>query len=201
MAADQPTVEVPLDHDGAFQLLAATILSAQCTDRMVNRVTPALFARFPDARAMAAADEAEIEALIRPTGFFRAKTRSLIGMSRAVVERFGGEVPRRMDDLVTLPGVGRKTASVLLGHHFGVPAIPVDTHVLRLAARLGLSEAGDDPVGVERDLAAAWPRRIWADTALRLILHGRRVCTARSPRCGSCVLEDVCPSSALRARR
>ncbi len=193
LAADQPEVRVPLDHGSAFQLLAATILSAQCTDAMVNRVTPALFARFPDAAAMAAAEPDEVEDLVRPTGFFRAKTRSLIGMAQALVDRFGGEVPGTMDELVTLPGVGRKTASVILGHWFGVPAIAVDTHVLRLAARLGLS-AETDPVKVERDLMAVWPRAAWSDTGLRLILHGRRVCTARRPRCGDCVLADVCPS-------
>jgi endonuclease-3 len=189
-----PEIVVPLDHASAFQLLAATILSAQCTDAMVNRVSPALFARFPDARAMADADPGELEELIRPTGFYRTKTRSLLGMSRAVVERFGGEVPGRMEDLLTLPGVGRKTANVLLGHWFGVPGIAVDTHVLRLARRLGMT-GESDPVRVERDLASLWPRREWSDASMRLIYHGRRVCLARSPRCASCVLNDFCPSS------
>jgi endonuclease III len=191
---------VPLDHGSAFQLLAATILSAQCTDAMVNRVTPALFARYPDAAAMAAADPEELEGLIRPTGFFRAKARSLIGMSRAVVDRFGGRVPGRMEDLVTLPGVGRKTANVILGHWFGVPGVAVDTHVLRLAARLGLTTE-DDPVRVEHDLRGLWRRRDWTDASMRLIFHGRRVCVARNPRCPLCVLNDVCPSSRTRPGR
>lgn len=184
---------VPLDHDTPFQLLAAVILSAQCTDARVNQVTPALFAYAPDAAAMAAADPAEVERLIYPTGFYRAKARSLIGMARAVVERFGGEVPSRMEDLVTLPGVGRKTANVILGHGFGVPGIAVDTHVLRLSRRLGLSTA-TDPVKVERDLAALWPRREWSDASMRLIYHGRTVCLARSPRCGACMFREWCPS-------
>jgi len=192
-------VEVPLRHASAFQLLVATVLSAQCTDAMVNRVTPGLFARYPDARAMAAASPEELEPLIRPTGFFRAKARSLAGLSAALVERHGGEVPGTMAELVRLPGVGRKTASVVLGHWFGVPAIPVDTHVLRVARRLGLT-AADDPERVERDLAALWPRRAWTDGALRLILHGRRACVARRPRCEACVLAGFCPS-ARGARR
>jgi len=190
---------IPLDHGSAFQLLAATILSAQCTDAMVNRVTPALFARFPDAASMARADPAELEELIRRTGFFRAKARSLLGMSRAVTDRFGGEVPARMDDLVRLPGVGRKTANVLLGHWFGVPGIAVDTHVLRLSKRLGLTRE-TDPVKVERDLMGLLPRRDWADTGMRLIYHGRRVCFARTPDCARCVLAGFCPSNRLRGR-
>lgn len=194
LATEYPTYAVPLDHDGPFQLLAATILSAQCTDAMVNRVTPTLFARFPDAPAMAAADADEIEGIIRSTGFFRAKARSLQGMARALVERFDGRVPPRMDDLVTLPGVGRKTANVILGHAFGRPAVAVDTHVLRLSARLGLTEA-TDPVAVEKDLCNLWRRADWTDASMRLIFHGRRVCTARAPRCGDCVLADVCPSA------
>ena len=194
LAAEFPRYRVPLDHRSAFQLLAATILSAQCTDAMVNRVTPALFARYPDAATMAAAPVEDLEALIRPTGFFRSKARSLLGMSSAVAGRFGGDVPGRMEDLITLPGVGRKTASVILGHWFGVPAIPVDTHVLRLSARLGLSEA-TDPERVERDLAGLLPRRDWTDTSMRLIFHGRRTCTARAPRCGACVLAGFCPSA------
>jgi endonuclease-3 len=188
-----PEIIVPLDHASPFQLLAAIILSAQCTDTRVNQVTPALFAYAPDAATMAAADPAEIERLIYPTGFFRAKTRSLIGMAQAVVDRFDGEVPGHMDDLVTLPGVGRKTANVILGHGFGTPGIAVDTHVLRLSRRLGLTEASD-PVRVERDLCALWPRRAWSDASLRLIFHGRQVCTARAPRCGDCIFRGWCPS-------
>ncbi|MGB1526439.1 MAG: endonuclease III domain-containing protein, partial [Miltoncostaeaceae bacterium] len=166
---------------------------AQCTDVMVNRVTPALFARYPSPVALAAADPAELEEIIRPTGFYRAKARSLIGMAAAVEERFGGEVPGTMAELVTLPGVGRKTASVILGHWFDEPAIAVDTHVLRLSRRLGLSES-DDPLRVEADLKEVWPRQMWADTGLRLIMHGREVCTARRPRCDECPLVNACVS-------
>jgi endonuclease-3 len=197
LACEYPNVHVPLDHDGPFQLLTAVILSAQCTDAMVNRVTPRLFARYPDAAALAAADPPELEALIHRTGFFRAKARSLIGMATAVRDRFGGEVPPRMADLVTLPGVGRKTANVVLGQAFGVPGIAVDTHVLRLSRLLGLT-AETDPVRVERDLAAMWPRREWTWGSLRMILHGRAVCVARRPRCAACVLADFCPSARAR---
>jgi endonuclease-3 len=200
LAALYPEIVVPLHHESAFQLLAATILSAQSTDATVNRVTPALFARFPDARALAAADPAEVEELVRPTGFFRAKARSLVGMARALVERFGGEVPGTMEELVTLPGVGRKTANVVLGHWFGVPGVVVDTHVLRLARRLGLTEE-TDPVRVERDLMRLWRKRDWTDTSMRLIYHGRRVCLARRPRCEACILADVCPSAGAAGGR
>lgn len=192
LAEEFPTYRVPLDHGSAFQLLAATILSAQCTDAMVNRVTPALFARYPDATAMAVADPAEVEEIIHRTGFFRAKTRSLIGMATAVVERHGGDVPGRMAELVLLPGVGRKTANVVLAQWFGVPGIAVDTHVLRVARRLGLTTE-TDPVKVERDLGRLWPRRLWSDTSLRLIFHGRRTCTARAPKCGACPMVGFCP--------
>ena len=193
LAEERPVVPVPLDHRNAYELLAATILSAQCTDVMVNRVTPALFARYPSPVALAAADPAELEEIIRPTGFYRAKARSLIGMAASVEERFGGQVPGTMAELVTLPGVGRKTASVILGHWFDEPAIAVDTHVLRLSRRLGLSES-DDPVRVEADLKEVWPRQMWADTGLRLIMHGREVCTARRPRCDECPLVNACVS-------
>ncbi len=193
LAEERPVVPVPLDHRNAYELLAATILSAQCTDVMVNRVTPALFARYPSPAALAAADPAELEEIIRPTGFYRAKARSLIGMAASVEERFGGQVPGTMAELVTLPGVGRKTASVILGHWFDEPAIAVDTHVLRLSRRLGLSES-DDPVRVEADLKEVWPRQMWADTGLRLIMHGREVCTARRPRCDECPLVNACVS-------
>jgi endonuclease III len=195
-----PDIVVPLHHASPFQLLAAVILSAQCTDARVNMVTPALFAYAPDAASMAVADPAEIERLIHSTGFFRAKTRSLIGMSQAIVDHFDGEVPSRMEDLVTLPGVGRKTANVILGHGFGAPGIAVDTHVLRLSRRLGLTEA-TDPVRVERDLAALWRRRDWSDASMRLIYHGRRVCTARSPKCDVCIFRGWCPSRVTRATR
>jgi len=187
-------VVVPLRHRTSWELLAATILSAQTTDETVNRVTPKLFARYPGPADMAAADPEDVERIIHPTGFFRAKTRSLIGMSQAVVERFGGEVPGTMAELVTLPGVGRKTANVVLGHWFATPGVVVDTHVLRLSRRLGLTEE-TDPERVERDLMAVWPRSAWSVTSLRLIIHGRRVCLARRPRCEQCVLADFCPSA------
>jgi endonuclease III len=186
---------VPLDHRTPFELLVAVILSAQCTDARVNQVTPALFAYAPDAAAMAAADPADIERLVHATGFFRAKARNLIGMAQVVVDRFGGEIPQRMDDLLTLPGVGRKTANVMLGHGFGAPGIAVDTHVLRLSLRLGLTEA-TDPARVERELGALWRRRDWTDVSMRLIYHGRQVCTARAPRCGWCIFAEWCPSRA-----
>ena len=185
-----------LDHGDPFQLLAATILSAQCTDERVNRTTPALFARFPDAGSLADAPVGTVEALIRPTGFYRAKTRSLLGMARAVRDRFGGEVPTRMADLVTLPGVGRKTANVLRSVAFDLPGLPVDTHVQRLANRLGLTDE-TDPVKVERVLDTMVPARERGVFSLRLILHGRATCRARSPRCEDCVLADFCPSASL----
>ena len=194
LASEYPEIHIPLDHASPFQLLAAVILSAQTTDLRVNEVTPALFARYPDAAAMAAADPREVEGLIHSTGFFRSKTKSLIGMARAVLDRHGGEVPGRMDALVKLPGGGRKTANVLLGQWFGVPGVVVDTHVLRLSRLLGLT-AETDPVKVERDLMALWPRRAWSDTTMRMIYHGRRVCIARRPRCAECMMADFCPSA------
>jgi endonuclease-3 len=185
-----------LDHADAFQLLAATILSAQCTDERVNLTTPALFARYPDADSLADAPIETVEALIRPTGFFRAKTRSLVGMARAVRDRFDGSVPTRMEDLVTLPGVGRKTANVLRSVAFDLPGLPVDTHVQRLSVRLGLTTEVD-PVKVEHVLNAMVPAASRGVFSLRLILHGRAVCRARSPRCIDCVLADFCPSASL----
>ena len=183
-----------LDHADAFQLLVATILSAQCTDARVNLTTPALFARYPDAASLAVADPDDVERLIRSTGFYRAKTRSLIGMATALVERFGGEVPTRMADLVTLPGVGRKTANVVRSVAFALPGLPVDTHVQRLSARLGLT-AESDPVKVELELDSMIPAAERGGFSLRLILHGRATCRARSPKCGACVLADFCPSA------
>ncbi len=185
-----------LRHADAFQLLAATILSAQCTDERVNLTTPALFARFPDPASLAAADPADVEALIRPTGFFRAKTRSLQGMASALVERYDGEVPRSMRDLVTLPGVGRKTANVVRSVAFGLPGLPVDTHVLRVSARLGLT-AEQDPVKVELELNGMLPAASRGAFSLRVILHGRETCRARRPRCEICVLADFCPRVGL----
>ena len=185
-----------LAHDDPFQLLAATILSAQSTDATVNRVTPALFARYPTPEALAAAETAELEALIHPTGFFRSKARSLQGMAAAVVERFGGEVPHAIEDLVTLPGVGRKTANVLRSVALDLPGLPVDTHVGRLSIRLGLTTA-TDPVKAEHELNALVPAPERGAFSLRLILHGRQVCGARRPRCGECLLNDYCPSAFL----
>ena len=181
-----------LRHDGPYQLLAATILSAQTTDEAVNSVTPALFARYPTPADLAAADPADVERLIHPTGFFRAKTRSLLGMAAALEERFGGQVPTAMADLVTIPGVGRKTANVVRSVAFGLPGLPVDTHVGRLSRRLGLT-VETDPVKVEADLDAIVPARDRGAFSLRLILHGRRVCMARKPRCDSCGLAAFCP--------
>jgi endonuclease-3 len=183
-----------LRHANAFELLAATILSAQSTDENVNKVTPVLFARYPTPAAMAAADPAELEVLIHSTGFFRQKAKSLIGMATALVERFEGEVPGAIEDLVTLPGVGRKTANVVRSVALGLPGLPVDTHVGRLATRLALTEL-TDPVKVEHELNAMLPPGERGLFSLRLILHGRQVCFARKPRCGDCVLNDFCPTA------
>lgn len=185
-----------LRHDGAFQLLVATILSAQTTDERVNLVTPALFAAYPAPEDLAGANLEELENLIRSTGFFRAKARSLAGMAQALVERFDGVVPQTVDELVTLPGVGRKTANVVLSVAFGLPGLPVDTHVGRLARRLGFSTA-EDPVVVERDLCALVAPGNWGAFSLRLILHGRNVCGARRPSCDDCVVVDVCPRAGV----
>ena len=177
-----------------LQLLVATILSAQCTDQRVNLVTPRLFARYRSAADYALADAEEMESLVKSTGFYRAKTCSIMGMAQALVSRFDGEVPDRMEDLLTLPGVGRKTANVLLGVAFGVPGLPVDTHVVRLSARLKLTTE-TDPVKIETALCAMMRADQWTNFSLRLILHGRAVCVARTPRCSGCVMSDFCPSS------
>lgn len=192
LAVVYPDARCELDFDGPFQLLCATVLSAQCTDVRVNQVTPALFARLPDAFAMASAPRAEVEELIRPTGFFRSKASSLLELSRDIVERHGGEVPGRLEDLVTLRGVGRKTANVVLGNAFGVPGITVDTHMGRLARRLGLT-VNEDPVAVERDLAALIERAEWTEWSHRIIFHGRRRCMARKPDCSGCEIARLCP--------
>ncbi|MBM3675981.1 MAG: endonuclease III [Actinobacteria bacterium] len=184
-----------LAHDTPYELLIATILSAQCTDEMVNQVTPRVFARYPTPEDLAHADPSELEDLVHPTGFFRQKTKSLIGMGAALEERFGGEVPTDLDDLVTLPGVGRKTGNVIRSVAFGLPGLPVDTHVGRLTRRLGLTRE-DDPVKVEADLHRIVAPEDWGALSLRLILHGRRVCAARKARCGECLLADICPSAA-----
>jgi endonuclease-3 len=183
-----------LHHSNPYELLVATILSAQTTDERVNMVTPAVFAKYPRPEDLAGADPAELETIIQSTGFFRNKTRSLMGMAGGLVERFGGEVPRKLSDLVTLPGVGRKTGNVVRSVAMGEPGLPVDTHVLRLSRRLGLTQK-TDPVKVELELNPMVRADERGALSLRLILHGRRVCTARKPRCGACVLADVCPSA------
>lgn len=194
---EHPDAACALVAADAYQLLVATILSAQCTDERVNLVTPALFARFPDARALAAAPVDELEELVRTTGFFRNKARNLLGMAQAVVAEHGGAIPSTMEELVALPGVGRKTANVVLGNAFGRnEGIVVDTHVQRLSGRLGLTRE-DDPVKIERDLMPLVPRADWTLWSHLLILHGRRVCNARKPRCGDCVLADLCPSATV----
>jgi endonuclease-3 len=170
----------------------STILSAQCTDARVNQVTPGLFARYPTPMAMTVANPQELEALIRPTGFFRAKSRHLIGCARQVVAEYGGHLPDQMDALLRLPGIGRKTANVILGNAFGRPAIIVDTHVRRVSRRLGLTRS-DDPTRIERDLAALFPRNEWTRRSQQLLLHGRSICLARRPRCGECGLATSCP--------
>jgi endonuclease-3 len=183
-----------LDHTSPFELLVATILSAQCTDERVNLTTPDLFARYPTPEALAGAEMAELEELIRPTGFYRNKSRSLVGMAHALVVDHGSRVPTGLDDLVALPGVGRKTANVIRSVAFGLPGLPVDTHVSRLSRLLGLTTQVD-PVKIEMELNPMIPAAERGDFSLRMILHGRRVCIARRPRCEDCVLNDFCPSS------
>lgn len=192
LAVAYPDARCELDFDGPFQLLCATVLSAQCTDVRVNQVTPALFARFANAVAMASAPREELEELIRPTGFFRAKATSLLELSRDIVEQHGGEVPGTLPELVKLRGVGRKTANVVLGNAFGVPGITVDTHMGRVSRRLGLT-VHDDPVIVERDLGDLIERREWTLWSHRVIFHGRRRCTARKPDCANCEIARLCP--------
>lgn len=188
-----PDAHCELNHSGPLQLAVATILSAQCTDQRVNEVTPKLFLRYPTAADYAGADRAEMEELIRPTGFFRNKTNSLINLGQQLVERYDGQVPGRLDDLVTLPGIGRKTANVILGNAFGVPGITVDTHFQRLMHRWELTTE-TDPVKIEHAVGALFERRDWTMLSHRVIFHGRRVCHARKPACGACTLAKVCPS-------
>ena len=194
LAAVYPGARCTLDHDGPFQLLVATVLSAQTTDARVNTVTPALFEAFPDAGALAAADPGRLEALLRPLGMQRTRAERLIGLGDGLAGRFDGVVPRSREALVSLPGVGRKTANVVLGNAFGMPALTVDTHVGRLSRRLGWT-VSKDPVRVERDLAALWEPQRWTDGCHRLIAHGRAVCGARAPRCEECVIAEaeLCP--------
>ena len=193
LAVMYPDVHTELDFGTPLELLVATILSAQTTDKRVNLVTPILFARYPTAADYAGADRDEMEKIIQSSGFYRAKTNSLIGLGQALCERFGGQVPATLKDLVTLPGVGRKTANVVLGNAFGIPGITVDTHFGRLARRFGWT-TDTDPVKVEAEVAALIPRKGWTDLSQRMIWHGRRVCHARRPACGACGLARLCPS-------
>jgi endonuclease III len=201
LASAYPDAKCSLEYHSAFELLVATVLSAQCTDERVNLVTPALFKRCPTPRAMAALSQDELEGMIRSTGFFRNKAKSLLGASRAMLERFGGEVPDTMEGLVTLPGVARKTANVVLGNAFGKSeGFVVDTHVSRLAGRLGLS-GEKEPGKIEQDLMTLFPRLSWAEMGHRLIEHGRRVCAARKPDCRHCTLSDLCPKVGVEGAR
>jgi endonuclease III len=193
LAAVYPDAHTELNFTSPLELLVATILSAQTTDKRVNLVTPVLFARYRTAADYASADRGEMEKIIQSTGFFRAKTNSLIGLGQALCERFGGEVPRRLADLVTLPGVGRKTANVVLGNAFDIPGITVDTHFARLSRRFGWTTS-TDPVKIEQEVGALFPRKDWTYLSHLLIWHGRRVCHARRPACGACEVANLCPS-------
>jgi len=195
-----PEAACALQHRSPFELLVATILSAQCTDKMVNQVTPRLFARFPNPRALADAPPAEIERIIQPTGFFRQKTKSIQAAARDLVERFGASVPGTLEELVTLRGVGRKTANVVLGDAFGVPGLTVDTHMMRVNRRLALTQH-EDPVKIERDLMQLVPREEWTSYSHRVIQHGRVCCDARHPQCERCPLRELCPWPDSRAAR
>jgi endonuclease-3 len=196
LAALYPDAHCELDFTNPLELAVATILSAQCTDKRVNEVTPAVFARYPTARDYAAADREELEKLIYPTGFFRNKAKSIIGLGQALCDKHGGEVPATMEQLFALPGIGRKTANVILGNAFGVPGLTVDTHFGRLARRFGWT-AEDDPVKVESAVAQLIPKADWTVLSHRLIWHGRRVCHARKPACGACAIARACPSYGL----
>jgi len=188
-----PDARIALNFSNPLELLVATVLSAQCTDKKVNEVTPAVFAKYPTAASYAGANREELEQLLRPTGFFRAKANSVMSLGAALVDRFDGDVPQTLDKLVTLPGVGRKTANVVLGHAFDTPGITVDTHVGRLSRRFGLT-TNDDPVKVEADLAALIERKDWTIASDRIIFHGRRICHAKKPACGACGVAKLCPS-------
>jgi len=193
LAVLYPDAHTELNFGNPLELLAATILSAQCTDKRVNMVTPTVFARYRSAADYASADRGELEKMIQPTGFFRAKANSLIALGQALCDRFGGEVPGSLRDLVTLPGVGRKTANVVLGNAFGVPGITVDTHFARLSRRFRWTPS-TDPVKIEAEVAALFPPKDWTDLSQRMIWHGRRVCHARRPACGACGVARLCPS-------
>lgn len=193
LAGQYPYAHAELDFRSPFELVVATVLSAQTTDVLVNQITPALFTRYPDARSMAEAEPAELEAIIKPTGFFRAKARNLMALCTKLVDDYDGEVPGRLEDLVKLPGVGRKTANVVLGNAFGVPGITVDTHFGRLARRFGWTES-DDPVRIESDVAELFEPKDWTMLSHRVVFHGRRVCHSRKPACGACAVANWCPS-------
>jgi endonuclease-3 len=188
-----PNVRCELDYNSAFQLLVATVLSAQCTDKRVNQTTPALFKKYPNPKKMAKADLKDIQRLVKSTGFFRAKAKNIKGLSNKIMEDFDGDVPSNLDDLITLPGVGRKTANVVLGHAFGIPGITVDTHFGRLSRRFGWSKQ-NDPVKVEFEVGDLIAEKEWTNLSQRMIWHGRRVCHARKPACGACPLAKLCPS-------
>ncbi|MFF2245496.1 endonuclease III [Arthrobacter sp. NPDC058130] len=193
LAEQYPYAHAELDFRNPFELVIATVLSAQTTDVLVNQITPLLFARYPDARRMAEADPAELEAILKPTGFFRAKARNVLALCNRIVDEYDGEVPGRLEDLVTLPGVGRKTANVVLGNAFGIPGITVDTHFGRLARRFGWTQS-DDPVRIESDVAGLFEPKDWTMLSHRVVFHGRRVCHSRKPACGACAVANWCPS-------
>jgi len=193
LSKSYPNVRCELDFNNPFQLLVATVLSAQCTDKRVNQTTPALFKKYKSIKKMASADQKDIERLIKSTGFFRAKAKNIKGLSQKIMVDFGGEVPDKLEQLITLPGVGRKTANVVLGHAFDIPGITVDTHFGRLSRRFGWTKE-NDPVKVEFEVAELIPEKEWTNLSQRMILHGRRVCHSRKPACGACSLSKLCPS-------
>jgi len=193
LSKSYPNVRCELDYKNAFQLLVATVLSAQCTDKRVNQTTPALFKKYPNPKKMAKADLKDIQKLVKSTGFFRAKARNIKGLSNKIMEEFNGMVPSNLEDLITLPGVGRKTANVVLGHAFGIPGITVDTHFGRLSRRFGWSKQ-NNPVKVEFEVGELIPEKEWTNLSQRMIWHGRRVCHSRKPACGACALAKLCPS-------
>jgi endonuclease-3 len=193
LTKNYPNVRCELDYNSAFQLLVATVLSAQCTDKRVNQTTPALFKKYPNPKKMAKADLKDIQRLVKSTGFFRAKAKNIKALSNKIIEEFDGDVPSNLDDLITLPGVGRKTANVVLGHAFGIPGITVDTHFGRLSRRFGWSKQSD-PVKVEFEVGELIAEKEWTNLSQRMIWHGRRVCHSRKPACGACPLAKLCPS-------
>ena len=193
LTKNYPNVRCELDYNSAFQLVVATVLSAHCTDKRVNQTTPALFKKYPNPKKMAKADLKDIQRLVKSTGFFRAKAKNIKSLSNKIMEEFDGDVPSNLEDLITLPGVGRKTANVVLGHAFGIPGITVDTHFGRLSRRFGWSKQ-NDPVKVEFEVGELIPEKEWTNLSQRMIWHGRRVCHSRKPACGACPLAKLCPS-------